>query len=89
MNTFYLGSTVVFSLTIMRASNSILFDPDSVTITISNNTVVVNDQAMTKDSVGEYHYDWTPSEVGIYTVEYKATNVSRVSVGKDQVSIVP
>ncbi|MCK9569859.1 hypothetical protein M0R72_13025 [Candidatus Pacearchaeota archaeon] len=68
--------------------NGTLVDPDTITITITNpdEAVEVDAVAMTRDSVGTYHYYFNPAspKVGRYTVLYKAVDDSFVAQLKDQ-----
>jgi hypothetical protein len=65
----------------IRDENGTKTDPTDVNITITNphDTVVVNDQNMTKDAVGEYSYTYNiPANAtfGVYVVVVKATDTS-------------
>ena len=88
MATFDRGETVICSATV-KTTAGVLYDPaDSMKITITNyiNSIEVDDQAMTKDSTGEYHYDWTSlatADKGTYTAIYKATDGTRITIQKD------
>ena len=90
---FHLGETVICSVTV-RDADGVLADPSTsmkITITDSQKSVKVNDQAMTNDSKGEYHYDFDTSSLslaGIYTIFYKATDGSRVSIEEDTVELI-
>jgi hypothetical protein len=92
MSDFYKGENVSFSVEIRRQSDESLFDPSSITITIDNmkttGDIKVNDQSMTKDSIGVYSYDWTSDETGIYKVIYKAMDGSKVTYKKDSFKII-
>ncbi|MCK9569542.1 hypothetical protein M0R72_11435 [Candidatus Pacearchaeota archaeon] len=67
--------------------NSILVDPDTITITITkpDGTVEINDTAMAKDSTGTYHYYFNPTtpQIGVYTVLYKAVDDTFTAQLKD------
>ena len=88
MASFIRGETVICSVQV-KNSSGVLTDPStSMKITITNNIngIEVNDQTMTKDDTGLYHYDWTSSAAnlkGTYCVYYKATDGSRVSICRD------
>jgi len=92
MSDFYKGETVSFSVEIRKQSDESLFDPSSISITIDNmktaGDIKVNDQAMTKDSIGVYSYDWTSDETGTYKVMYKAMDGSKVTYKKDSFKII-
>ena len=81
------GETVICSVTVKNSSGT-LVDPTTsmkITITHQNSTVEVNEQAMTKDSTGTYHYDWATTSAttrGPYIIKYIATDGSRVSIGR-------
>lgn len=87
--TFYTGETVICSCEVRDSSGDLADPATSMKITISNNDVnitVVADQSMTKDGVGLYHYDWASSAsnvLGKYTVYYKATDSTRVTITQD------
>lgn len=84
MKTFQRPETVICSITVKTAAG-VLTDPDTsmtITITDTNGTVKVNASAMTKDSTGTYHYDYTPASdatLGRYTIKYTATDGTRVT----------
>ena len=81
---FDIGETIICSCEV-KDSAGVLKDPaTSMTITLTDkfNVVKVNAVAMTKDSVGKYHYDaqtvgWID---GQYKVEYKATDGTRITI---------
>lgn len=65
-----------------------MVDPStSTTITIykPDGTVAVNAQDMTRDSLGNYHYDFNrgANPAGNYRVVYTATNGTRFSTVED------
>jgi len=69
-------------------------DPDtSITITIRRTSVVtpvVNDVAMTKDSVGEYHHDFLPTvteTLGVYEVSCETVDATRKSIQRTQFTL--
>jgi len=90
---FHIGETVICSVTIRNADGD-LYDPSTstkITITDNQKSIKVNNQDMTKDETGEYHYDWDTSSLslaGIYTVLYKATDGSRISIEEDPVELI-
>ena len=89
---FHVGETVICSIEV-RDSDGALADPaTSMNITITDNTngIEVDDQAMSKDGTGLYHYDWNTSAdaaLGIYYITYTATDGSRISIEKDTVEL--
>ena len=91
--TFQIGETVICSITVRDADGN-LVDPSTsmkITITDSQKSVKVNDQAMINDSKGEYHYDFDTSSLslaGIYTVTYKATDGSRISIEESTIELI-
>lgn len=87
MDLFQRTETVVCSLTI-KDSTGTLVDPDTsikVTVTDPDGTAVVDDQAMSKDDTGTYHYDYTPdsdADLGPYVVRYKTVDAGRTTIVK-------
>jgi hypothetical protein len=82
------GETVVCSCTVKNGST--LTDPDTsmkITIVDSEGTTAVDGVAMTKDSTGTYHYNYTPTKLGVYSVTYVAVNGTKTSKTKDQFRI--
>ena len=76
----------------VRDEDGVLVDPATtmtVTITDPDGTVVVGSpspQAMSQDSTGVYHYDYTPGPstvLGWYLVHYVATDGARVTIEDD------
>ena len=90
---YHAGETVICSLEV-RDSDGNLADPSTstkITITDNRNGVEVNDQDMTNDGTGLYHYDWqtlSTSLTGIYEITYTATDGTRVSIELDKVEII-
>ena len=89
---FHVGETVICSIEVGDADGNLADPSTSMKITITDNTngIEVDDQAMTKDSTGIYHYDWTSSAdapLGIYYIVYTATDGSRISIEKDTVEL--
>ncbi len=77
-------ATAICSVTTKNNSGTLTDPATSMKITIYNprNNIQVSAAAMTKDSTGTYHYDYTPSSnavTGTYKVTYTATNGTRVS----------
>ena len=91
MANYYSGETVTFSVLITRQSDGTAYDPSSINISIianrSNNTPIVDSQAMTKSAVGSYYYDWVADNPGMYYIIYTATDGSKVSIQKDAINI--
>ena len=91
--TFQIGETVICSATVRNVAGA-LVDPSTsmkITITDSRNSIKVSNQNMSKDGTGEYHYDFDTSSLsltGIYTVSYKATDGSRISIEEDPVELI-
>lgn len=88
MATFQQTETVVCSLAVTDQDDVARDPATSMKIYIQdpNGTNVVDGEAMTKDSTGNYHYDYTPdadTTLGQYEVEYVATNGTRVSAQQD------
>jgi hypothetical protein len=90
---WYPAATIVNTGTavcsILIYSSGTLVDPSTsvkVSIWNENNTIVVNEQAMTNDAVGTYHYNYTTSTTGIrgqYRVIYTATDGTLITKQKD------
>lgn len=90
---FQRDETVIISLSIKNAAGNPV-DPDtSITITIRRTSVVtpvVNDVAMTKDSVGEYHHDFLPTvteTLGVYEVSCETVDATRKSIQRTQFTL--
>lgn len=90
--TFQMGETVICSVTV-KDSDGNLADPSTsmkITITDNRNGLEVDDQDMTKDSTGQYHYDWQTAGVdltGVYDISFKATDGTRISIAKTSVEL--
>lgn len=93
---FYKGESVLFSVEVKDQLTNILTDPTSMVITISKpaitttgSTVVkINEQGMTKTTVGKYTFSWLSDEIGTYTVTYKANNNSNITISKDSFTVI-
>ena len=73
---YYQGETVRQNIEATDV-NGILVDPDTIVITIhdTDGAVKADEQTMTKDSTGKYHYDYllaADALVGEWTTEIKA-----------------
>jgi hypothetical protein len=93
MANFERTETIICSITIKNSSGTLVDPATSVKIgvTAPNNTAVVTAQDMTNDSVGAYHYDYTPAatvSLGEYKVRYTATDGARVTIQDDVFSLV-
>jgi len=80
--------TVICSISLTRTDTGAPIDPSTsikITITDPTGTSVVNAVAMTKDSTGQYHYDFNPNQAvpGNYKVVYTAVNGLRTTVQND------
>ena len=90
---FHRGETVICSASITD-DNGNSKDPSTsmkITITDFQNGFEVNDLAMTKDSTGEYYYDYTldtDALKGYYTALYKATDGKRITIEKDTFEVI-
>jgi hypothetical protein len=90
-DTFEQGETVVCSISIKTVSTSALIDPaTSVLVAIYDPLGAVAGGAMTNDSVGIYHYDYTivGGVTGIHNVVYYAVDGSRTTIQKDSFTVV-
>ena len=88
MALFQIGETVICTIEVRDDAGNYKDPATSMTITITDphHTVIVDNQAMTKDAVGKYHYDYnSPSTAlsGNYTVRYVATDGSRITIEKE------
>ena len=95
MASFDRGETVICSIEIKDSTGAYKDPSDDIAspsthtkITISDhqNGVEVNAVGMTRDSIGKYHYDWASTSTdlcGRYTVLYKATDDSRITIETD------
>lgn len=73
---YYQGETMRQKAEV-RDTNKALVDPDTIVISIvdPDDTVKTDEQAMTKDATGEYHYDHllaADAGVGKWTTQIKA-----------------
>lgn len=89
---FQREETVVLSIEVKNATSGSYDDPSTMTISIytPSGSAVVGTASMTKDSTGNYHYDFTPgsaSATGTYNVIYTATTGGRVAKRKDHFSL--
>jgi uncharacterized protein YfaS (alpha-2-macroglobulin family) len=86
--TFQRAETVVCSILVKTAA-AVLTDPATSTkivITGPTGASVVTSTAMTRDSVGAYHYDYQPAVdalKGIYHVKYTAVDGTRITIEDD------
>ena len=84
MAQFDAGETVICSCEVKNDEGTLIDPATSMTITIYNPvyTKVINTVAMTKDSTGKYHYDFQSSGnmAGKYSIEYWATDGTRISI---------
>ena len=87
MATFQVGETVICSVTVTNPSGTLVDPATSMTIAIksTNGATILAATAMTKDSVGKYHYDYpsTGETPGTYTITYTATDGARVTIQRD------
>lgn len=85
---FQRNETIICSI-VIKDANSDLADPEtSIMIDIINQeeTIVVNATAMTRDSIGTYHYDYNPASdamLGLYHVKYTAIDGTRITIKND------
>lgn len=86
------GDTAICRITTKAEATGALGNPDtSITVDIydADNTLVVNNQAMSNDGTGKYHYNYTTLSPGEHTVHYKTTDAARVSSGVDYFTVHP
>ena len=91
MNDFNLGETVICLIEVKDGSGAFVDPATSMTVTIwdPGNAKVIDVQAMVKDSIGKYHYDYTPTiKTGTYIIKYIAIDSSRISIQKDNFTVV-
>jgi len=92
MADFERQETVICSIEVKDSSGTAQDPATSTTITITDpsGSDVVSAQAMTKDSTGNYHYDYTPgasAKLGTYEILYICTDGSRVTRGRDSFTL--
>ncbi len=89
MAKFSQGTTVICSVTVLDSVTGALTNPaTSMTIGIKDNVgsiIVAASTAMTNDSTGKYHYDFSSAAapVGTHQVTYTATDGTRITVQRD------
>ena len=84
---FYSGATPMTTAEFRDASTRELVDPNTAEVAVydPNGTLVVDDDAMTKDEVGMYHYYIDTSSLtvfGEYNVYVKGTRNNRTAIEK-------
>lgn len=89
---FERDETIIIEVDIKTAAG-VLTDPDSIVIYIidSAGTTKVDGVAMTKDGVGEYHYDHTPGAtdvLGLWKVRFKAVSGTRTSIADTEFYLI-
>ena len=78
---FELGETVIVTCQIKDSTTKVLTDPDDVRLTIYLDSVKkVDDEAMTKESTGNYYKDYLTADLGKHKVEIKSTIGSRITI---------
>ena len=88
-NIFQRGETIICWRNVKNVDTGAYEDPTtSMKITINNfqNGIEVDNQAMTPNGVGKYHYDFNSTLInpkGNYTVFYTATDGARITIFKD------
>jgi hypothetical protein len=93
---FIKGDTVILSIEIRDAQTKALFDPTMVKITITKppikitdiEVIKVNEESMTKLTVGKYSYSYNSTESGTFNVLYKADNTSKITQSKDTFIVI-
>lgn len=75
MNTFALYTVIRVSGSFVDASNGNPVDPTTVTIILTDPSGVATTVSVgiVRDSVGAYHYDWTPQMAGVWTIRYQGS----------------
>ena len=88
MAIYQVGETVIISVVIKNSAGTLIDPATSTTISIKSagnrDAAILAETNMTRDSTGNYHYDWTApatSALGEYTATIKATNSARISIG--------
>ncbi len=79
------GETVIITATIKDFDTSVLADPTTTVITITNpsGTALVTDQSMTQESAGVYTYDYTiptTAVTGRFETKVSASGSNRTTV---------
>ena len=86
---FQRAETVICSILVKNSADTLTDPATSMVIEITDpegRYVVAAATAMTKDTTGTYHYDYTPASnavLGVYRIRYTATDGTRVSIGLD------
>lgn len=81
------NETVVCELKVYSdEAKTILYTPDSVTITIydPDDNKVVDNVTVSPDNTGIFHYDYLPTVAGIYRVEWTITTGTRTVIKKGE-----
>ena len=89
MSIYHIGETIICSVECKDSAGAYADPATSMKITIYNKlgTALVDNQSMTKDAVGKYHYDYLPGvnvQPTVCTVVYTATDGGRITKEKAQ-----
>lgn len=72
MSSYLIGNVIRLSASFTNFSG-VAADPDAVTVTIKLRNSTSETFTATKDSVGNYHYDYTPAAAGTYFYRFNGT----------------
>ena len=94
MASFNILETIICSCEVKNDAGTLIDPATSMTIAINQTSpigkVIITATAMTKDSVGKYHYDFQTTTVsgGSYEAIYTATDGTRITIEKDTFNLV-
>ena len=85
-----IGETLILSVTVKDKDGELKDPATSMNIEISQIAPsvanIISSTAMTKDSIGKYHYDFASvsKPPGDYVAKYTATDGTRITIEKDK-----
>jgi hypothetical protein len=72
MSNYLLGNVIRLSVSFKDLAG-VAADPTTVVLTVKRRTSTNETLTPTKDSVGNYHYDYTPAAAGAYFYRFNGT----------------
>lgn len=90
---FSIGETVICSIEVRNAAGNLVDPATSMKIQVNeavSSVIVVASTSMTKDTTGCYHHDLQTSALQrrTYDIIYTATDTTRISIGKDTITLI-
>lgn len=85
MNQYTAQTTIRLAVTVTATIGGALTDPTTVTLSMRNPDHSIDDltSAVVRDSVGVYHAEVTPTELGLHMYEWRGSGaVSVASIGQ-------